>query len=121
MLLALENARKEKKHILSTMELTNARLNKIKNYSPLPAGKNNNILGDIVQKAFNFRHVIKLKGRNKELQSRLDVLERTYPLDDDRVIIGPTKDVWYEKEGVIAVKKKSKYLWIGRFKFKNLL
>jgi len=51
----------------------------------------------------------------------LDVLERTYPLNDDRVIIGPTKDVWYEKEGVIAVKKKSKYLWIGRFKFRDLL
>eukprot|EP00956_Cyclotella_meneghiniana_P015391 scaffold23535_cov35-Cyclotella_meneghiniana.AAC.1 len=32
MLLALENARREKKDILSTMELTNARLNKIKNY-----------------------------------------------------------------------------------------
>ena len=112
--LALENARKEKKRILSTVELTDARLNKIRS-SP-PAG---NLLGDVVQNAFNFRHIVKLVDRRKKLQSQLNKLERAYPLDLEKVIMGPN-DVSYEKEGVIAVRRKSKYLWVGRFKFTNL-
>lgn len=113
-MLALENARKEKKQILSTIELTDARLNKIRS-SP-PAG---NLLGDIVQNVFNFRHIVKLVERKKKLQSQLKELERAYPLDSDKIINGPN-DVSYAKEGVIAVKRSSKYLWVGRFKFTEL-
>ena len=113
-MLALENARKEKKQLLSTMELTDARLNKIRN-SP-PAG---NLLGDVVQNAFNFRHIVKLIERKKKLQSQLNELERAYPLDSDKIINGPN-DVSYAKDGVIAVKRSSKYLWVGRFKFTEL-
>jgi hypothetical protein len=113
-MLALENARKEKKQLLSTMELTDARLNKIRN-SP-PAG---NLLGDVVQNAFNFRHIVKLIERKKRLQSQLNELERAYPLDSDKIINGPN-DVSYAKDGVIAVKRSSKYLWVGRFKFTEL-
>ena len=113
-MLALENARKEKKQILSTIELTDARLNKIRS-SP-PAG---NLLGDIVQNVFNFRHIVKLVERKKKLQSQLKELERAYPLDSDKIINGPN-DVSYAKEGVIAVKRSSKYLWVGRFRFTEL-
>jgi hypothetical protein len=113
-MLALENARKEKKQVMSTIELTNARLNKIRS-SP-PAG---NLLGDVVQNAFNFRHIVKLVERKKKLQSQLNDLEKAYPLDSDKIISGPN-EVSYAKDGVIAVKRGSKYLWIGRFKFTEL-
>lgn len=113
-MLALENARKEKKQILSTIELTDARLNKIRS-SP-PAG---NLLGDVVQNAFNFRHIVKLVERKKKLKSQLNEIERAYPLDSDKIVSGPN-DVSYAKEGVIAVKRSSKYLWVGRFKFTEL-
>lgn len=113
-MLALENARKEKKQMLSTIELTDARLNKIRS-SP-PAG---NLLGDVVQNAFNFRHIIKLVERKKKLQSQLNNLEKAYPLDSDKVMIGPN-DVTYAQEGVLAVKRERKYLWIGRFKITEL-
>ncbi len=114
-MLALENARNEKKQILSTIELTNARLNKIRN-SP-PAG---NLLGDVVQNAFNFRHIVRLFERKKKLQSRLNELEKAYPLDSGKIITGPN-DVTYAKEGVIAVKRSKKYLWIGRFTITELI
>jgi hypothetical protein len=114
-MLALENARKEKKQILSTIELTNARLNKIRS-SP-PAG---NFFGDVVQNAFNFRHIVRLIERRKKLQSRLNELEKSYPLDSGTIITGPN-DVTYAKEGVIAVKRSKKYLWIGRFTITKLL
>lgn len=113
-MLALENARKEKKQVLSTIELTNARLNKIRS-SPA-AG---NLLGDIVQNAFNFRHIVKLVERKKKLQSRLNDLEKLYPLDADKIIAGPN-GISYAKDGVIAVKRQSKYLWVGRFKFTDM-
>eukprot|EP00986_Skeletonema_menzelii_P018633 scaffold26670_cov149-Skeletonema_menzelii.AAC.11 len=92
-MLALENARKEKKQILSTIELTDARLNKIRSSPPAE--------------------------RKKKLQSQLNELERAYPLDSDEIINGPN-DVSYAKEGVIAVKRSSKYLWVGRFRFTEL-
>ena len=113
-MLALENARKEKKQILSTIELTDARLNKIRS-SP-PAG---NLLGDIVQNVFNFRHIVKLVERKKKLQSQLKELQRAYPLDSDKIINGPN-EVSYAKDGVIAIKRSSKYLWVGRFRFTEL-
>ena len=111
---ALENARKEKKQVLSTIEFTNARLNKIRS-SPA-AG---NLLGDIVQNAFNFRHIVKLVERKKKLQSRLNELEKSYPLDSDKIMAGPN-GISYAKDGVIAVKRQSKYLWVGRFKFTDM-
>jgi len=111
---ALENARKEKKQVLSAIELTNARLNKIRS-SPA-AG---NLLGDIVQNAFNFRHIVKLVERKKKLQSRLNELEKSYPLDSDKIMAGPN-GISYAKDGVIAVKRQSKYLWVGRFKFTDM-
>ena len=114
-MLALENARKEKKRILSTIELSNARLTKIRS-SP-PAG---NFLGDVVQNAFNFRHIVRLMERKKKLRSRLNYLEKTYPLDLDKIIDGPN-GVTYAKDGVIAVKRSSKYLWVGKFKITEII
>ena len=105
----LENAMKEKEQLLSDIELTNARYNKIR--STPPAG---NIFGDIVQNAFNMRHMVVLIERKKSLQLKLDELLKKYPLDTDKVVEGPN-DVTFAKEGVVAVKRSRQYHWIGTF------
>lgn len=115
-MLALENARKEKKQVTSEMELTNARLNKIRTTPPA-----DNLFGKVVQNAFNMRHIIILLERRKKLQSQLNELEKKYPLDSDKIMNSPNDDVIYAKEGVIAVKRSRQYHWVGKFTINELL
>lgn len=106
---ALERAMKEKERVLSDIELTNARFDKIRNTPP--AGT---LLGDVVQSAFNARHMVVLVERRKSLQSRLDELVQKYPLDANGIVDGPN-GVTFAKEGVVAVKRSRQYHWIGTF------
>lgn len=111
----LERARIRKKQILSDIELTEARFNKIRN-SP-PAG---NIFADVIQNAFNFRHIAVLISRKKRLEMELNDIEKSFPLDSDKVILGPN-NIMYAKEGVIALKRSRKYLFVGTFNINELL
>ena len=103
---------------MNDIELTNARLNKIRS-----TPKSENILGSIVQSAFQLRGEIILVERRKKLQSKLDELNRRYPLDTTNVIEGPN-GITFAREGVVAVKRsrgpmgsRKQYHWVGTFRY----
>jgi len=115
----LDRARKRKEQFEQEIELIDARTNKIRSQELA-----SNILGNVIQRAFNLRHLLVLAGRRNKLQGQLKEVEREYPLDSSGsagVIQGPN-DVIYAKEGVIAVKRlkgamgtQEEYCWVGTF------
>uniref|UniRef100_A0A7S4N5T2 Uncharacterized protein n=1 Tax=Odontella aurita TaxID=265563 RepID=A0A7S4N5T2_9STRA len=73
-------------------------------------------------KAIGFQHSVKLVERKEQLQSQLDRLGKTYPLQG-QIIEGPN-DLLFAKEGVIAVKRmrgsmgtREQYHWVGTFSY----
>ena len=110
---SIERAREQKEKVLSDIELTNARLDKIR--STPSAG---NILGDLVQNVFNFRHILVLLERKKQLQIEMNKLETAYPLDSGEIL--RHNSVTYAKEGVVAVRRSRQYCWIGTFTINEL-
>ncbi|KAL9189073.1 hypothetical protein ACHAXT_011563, partial [Thalassiosira profunda] len=113
---AFDRARKRKEDLMQEIKLTDARLDKIRSQK-----LEENILGNVVQRAFNLRHQFVLVERRGKLQLQLDELEQKYPVDSSKVAEGPN-GVIYAKEGVIAVKRfrgamgtREQYHWVGTF------
>ena len=113
---AFDRARKRKGDLMQEIKLTDARLDKIRSQK-----LEENILGNVVQRAFNLRHQFVLVERRGKLQLQLDELEQTYPVDSSKVVEGPNGVIW-AKEGVIAVKRfrgamgtREQYHWVGTF------
>ena len=50
----------------------------------------------------------------------LNDIEKSFPLDSDKVILGPN-NIMYAKQGVIALKRSRKYLFVGTFNINELL
>ena len=115
---SLNRARKRKEKLTQELDLTRARIDKI-NSQELES----NPIGNVIQRAFNLRHLTVLVERKNNLARQLEEVEQTYPVDPARVIQGPN-NVIYAKEGVIAVKRlkgamgtREQYWWIGKFTF----
>lgn len=73
------------------------------------------------QKAMSFRENVLLVERRAALETQLEELEQTYPLQTDKIIRGPN-GVLFVKEGIIAVKRfrgtmgtREQYHWVGTF------
>lgn len=113
---AMKRARARKEKLEKEIEVVNAKESKIRSQK-----LEENPLGNVVQRAFNLRHLLVIAEKRDMLRRQLDELEQAYPVDSTRVIRGPN-DVTYAKEGVIAVKRlkgalgtREQYWWVGTF------
>jgi hypothetical protein len=78
---------------------------------------------NILQKVGLFKDSMKLAERRGKLNTQLEEMEQSYPLDSSKIMLGPN-EVIFAKEGIVAVKRfrgtlgtKEQYHWIGTFTF----
>lgn len=111
---SLERARKRRDGIVLTIQQVNDELEETEQK-----------LADanIFQKVGLFKDTMILAERLEKLNTQLEKLEQSYPLDSLKIIQGPN-DIIFAKEGVVAVKRlrgtmgtKEQYHWIGTFSF----
>ena len=113
---SLERAQTRRDRLMASIQETNQEMNELE----LKLSEAN-----IIQKVALFKDSMKSAERLQKLNSQLNELEQTYPLDPSKIIKGPN-EIIFAKEGMVAVKRlrgtmgtKEQYHWVGTFSFND--